>query len=100
MARQDLALLDNDLLIQNNDFMIAESDVQHIDDTINAFPGWWKNYPEDGVGIFQYLNSIGTEQTIKKALIINLQSDGYFVNNPIIETDSSGKLNIIPNATI
>jgi hypothetical protein len=97
---QDLYLLDNDFLFQNGDFMIAESDCQHIDDTINAFPGWWKNYPADGVGIFQYLNSIGSEQAIKRALILNLQSDGYIVNNPVVEIDSSGNLKVIPNATI
>jgi hypothetical protein len=100
MANQDLALDENDLYITNGDFAIAESDVQHINDTINAFQGWWKNYPEDGVGIFQYLNSIGSEQTIKRSLIINLQSDGYTVSNPVVEVDSSGKLKIIPNATI
>ncbi|MDQ2718248.1 MAG: hypothetical protein M3Z26_00600 [Bacteroidota bacterium] len=99
-VNQDFAMTDNDLFIINGDIAIQESDINHIDDTINAFPGWWKNYLEDGVGISQYLNSIGSEQTIKKALIINLQSDGYIVNNPIIETDSSGQLKIIPNATI
>ena len=97
---QDFAMVDNDLLIMNGDFAIQESDANHIADTINAFPGWWKNYPEDGVGIFQYLNSIGSEQTIKRSLIINLQSDDYTVSNPLVEIDSSGELKIIPNATI
>ncbi|MDQ2718246.1 MAG: hypothetical protein M3Z26_00590 [Bacteroidota bacterium] len=36
MPRQDLALLDNDLLIINGDIAIQESDIQHIDDTINS----------------------------------------------------------------
>jgi hypothetical protein len=97
---QDFALVDNDFLFQNGDFAIAESDAQHISDTIESFPGWWKNYPSDGVGIFQYLNSVGQEQAIKRSLILNLQSDGYAVNNPVVEFDSSGQLKIIPNASI
>lgn len=99
MANQDFAILNNDLLCVNGDIAIAESDVQHIDDTINAFPGWWKNNPADGVGIFQYVNSSGQEQTIKRSLIINLQSDGYLVTNPVVFTDNSGKIIIQPNAT-
>lgn len=100
MPNQDFAISNNDLLCVDGDFAIAESDVQHIDDTINAFPGWWKNFPADGVGIFQYLNSSGQEQTIKRALTINLQSDGYIVTNPVVFTDAAGRLNIQPNASI
>jgi len=99
-TNQDLAIINNDLIILNGDFAIAASDVQHIDDTINAFPGWWKNNPADGVGIFQYLNSAGQEQTIKRALILQLTSDGYQVSNPSVSTDAAGNLNISPNATI
>lgn len=97
---QDLALSSGDLYMVNGDLAIAQSDVQHIDDTINASPGWWKNNPPDGVGVFQYLNGTGQEQTIKRALIINLQSDGYVVTNPDVTVDNTGKLNIIPNASI
>jgi hypothetical protein len=99
VANQDFALYGNDLLIQNGDFAIAESDPQHIADTINAFPGWWKENPADGVGIFQYINSGGQEQTIRKNLIIQLKSDGYTVSNPKVDVDSSGKITITPNAT-
>lgn len=97
---QDFALSSSDLYMVGGDIAISQSDVQHIDDTINAFPGWWKNNPPDGVGIFQYLNGINQEQTIKRSLMINLQSDGYVVSNPDVSTDSSGKLNITPNANI
>jgi len=100
MANSDIALINNDLLIINGDLAFGLSDVQHIQDTINAFPGWWKNYPADGVGVFQYLNSSGQEQTLKRALVINLQSDGYQVTNPQVGYDAAGNLLIIPNATI
>lgn len=100
MANQDFALYGNDLLIQAGDFAIAESDPQHIADTINAFPGWWKENPADGVGIFQYMNSTGQEQTLKKNLIIQLKSDGYTVSNPVVDVDSAGNITVTPNATI
>jgi hypothetical protein len=96
---QDFAIKDNDLLCLNGDIAIGESDVQHIEDTINAFPGWWKNNPQDGVGIFQYMNSAGQEQTIKRSLMLNLQSDGYSVSNPDVSV-SNGTITIQPNASI
>jgi len=96
MANQDFALSGNDLLIQNGDFAIAESDAQHIADTLNAFPGWWKENPADGVGVFQYLNSAGEEQTLRRSIQIQLQSDNYPCS-PIVRTDSTGLLTVNPN---
>jgi hypothetical protein len=95
---KDIALLDNELIISNGDFAIAESDTQHIADTINAFPGWWKENPADGVGVFGYYNSAGEEQTLKRAIQIQLSADGYKVSNPQISIDSNGELTVNPNA--
>ena len=99
-VNMDFALNSNDLYIIDGDIAIAESDNQHISDTLNAFPGWWKENPQDGVGIFQYLNSSGQEQLIRKNIMMQLQSDGYNISNPIVSTDVNGHLNIIPNASI
>lgn len=95
----DIALFQNDLQIQDGDFVIGESDQQHVADTINAFPGWWKEFPADGVGVFAYLNSAGQEQTLARSIKINLTSDGYIVNNPSIQTSEAGLLTVNPNAT-
>lgn len=95
----DIALFQNDLQIRDGDFVIGESDEQHVADTINAFPGWWKEFPADGVGIFAYLNSSGQEQALSRAIKLNLSSDGYIVNNPSIIMDSDGTLTVNPNAT-
>jgi len=95
----DIHLLNNDLVFINGDIATGPSDAQHIEDTINAFPGWWKENPADGVGIFQYINSSGQEQGISRNIAINLQSDGYQVNNPAVSVNSKGTLTIIPNAT-
>jgi hypothetical protein len=97
-ANLDILLNNNDLVFENGDFVIGESDQQHIADTINAFPGWWKEDPADGVGIFQYLNSGGQEQAIARSIKINLQSDGYQVGNPNVTTDLAGSMTIDPQA--
>ena len=95
----DIALFQNDLQIRDGDFIITESDEQHVADTINAFQGWWKEFPADGVGIFKYLNSGGQEQVLSRSIKINLSSDGYIVNNPSVQTDENGMLTVNPNAT-
>lgn len=95
---QDIALVNNDVYIVNGDFAIAESDPQHIADTMNAFPGWWKENPQDGVGTFAYMHSAGQDQKLKRSLQIQLTSDGYRVSNPKVYTDASGRLVVTPNA--
>lgn len=86
-----------DLVIQRDDFVYGQSDAQHIQDTINAFPGWWKENFTDGVGVADYLNSSGREQQLSRNIKIQLQSDGYTVNNPqILIVGSTIKIN--PNA--
>ncbi len=97
-ASFDLKLKDNDLVIEGGDFIISESDSQHIEDTINAFPGWWKQHQKDGVGIFAYLNSSGRQQELARKIKLELQSDGYNVERPIIDISQDG-IKVNPNAT-
>lgn len=91
-----------DILIEvlNNDIQYVLSDEQHVIDTINAAPGWWKENPADGVNIRAYLNSDGQQQVLSRSISLQLQSDLYTVNNPVVEFLPNGQLNIIPNATI
>lgn len=98
-SSRDIALYGNDLLIINGDIAISESDVQHVTDTINAFPGWWKQYPADGVGLFAFLNSAGQEAALAQDIKLQLQSDGYQVSYPSVVVDDSGTFTINPNAT-
>ena len=94
----DIALSNNDLLIQDGDFVIAQSDEQHIADTINAFPGWWKENPADGVGLLQYVRSSGKQQEIARSVKLQLQSDGYQVSNTTVTIDTNGLMIINPGA--
>ena len=95
----DILLQHNDLVTTNGDLATGPSDAQHEEDTINAFPGWWKENPADGVGILQYINSTGKEQEIARSVVIHLQSDGYQTKNPAVTVNSKGTLTIVPNAT-
>lgn len=101
--RYDEALDENgDTLIDDTgDIDFAPSDEDHIIDTINAAPGWWKEYPADGVDIMQYSAASSTSLSLlARKIKVELNSDGYQVANPIIGLDPAGNLSINPNATI
>lgn len=97
--RYDIKLLDDDAVILNNDLVWDISDPQHIQDTINAWPGWWIENFSDGVGVRSYLNSSGQKQILARSVTLQLQSDLYTVENPQIDFDSNGVLNLQPNAS-
>lgn len=98
--RFDLQLSDNNLVINpenGGDFAFVNSNEQHIADTINAFPGWWKENYADGVGILTYIKSKGTEQMLEQSIKLNLNSDLY-TGNPIATFDANGLLTVNPNS--
>jgi hypothetical protein len=95
--------MDIKIEVADNDIQYGDSDEQHVQDTINAAPGWWKEHPQDGVNIRAYLNSDGQQQKLARDMMVQLRSDGYTVTNPVVSFDASGKcgkLIIQPNATI
>lgn len=96
MARQDIRL-NKDFINANNDIEWYYSDVTHIERTIEATPNSYKENPSDGVAIVNYLNSNGQEDALKRKAIIQLQSDQYRCQNPIVTTDASGVLTLNPN---
>lgn len=100
MARFDVKLKDNEPVAYNGDFVLAESDTQHIEDTIRAFPGTWKQFPTEGVGLGAYQNSPMEVQALQKNIRLQLTADGYNVGNPIITISPSGEVFINPDATI
>ena len=84
----------------NNDLEYYASDKQHIEDSINASPGEWKEHPADGVAIGKYLNSSGEEATIGRKVIIALQSDLYICNRPEVSYSTDGTVIVYPNASL
>lgn len=95
---KDIGLFKNEPYIMDGDFVSALSDEQHVMDTIAAFPGWWKENPPDGVGLFSYLHSGGREAALKRSIKINLLSDGYQSDAATVVNDAAGNLKIVPNA--
>jgi hypothetical protein len=98
--RQDIALENNDLFFSNGDFVVAQSDEQHIIDTINCFQGWWKENPFDGVGLMQYMKSNAAMQEINRSVKMQLQGDGYILKSNYVNLDAAGKLIINTNVNI
>lgn len=88
---------DGDLLISGEDFVLSASDTMHIQDTIIAHPGWWKEFPQDGVAISNYSKATGQEQVLAREIKLQLENDGYQVDNPIV-TFENDNLTINPNA--
>lgn len=99
-SNYDIALTNNDPMIVSGDFVIAESDDQHIIDTINSFPGWWKQNLEDGIGIASWQKGAAMIQELTKQLRIQLSSDGYTLDSPTVTLSSDGKFIINPNAKV
>ena len=81
---------DNDLSINSDgDFLVADSDQQHVILLLNTFFGQWKEFPFCGLGIIRYLNSSGQQQTLRRAITVQLIADGYDVKDV---TFKSGEL--------
>lgn len=100
MIRYDVLYGESGLRVENNDLVYDKSDEQHIDDTINAAPGWWKeNYP-DGVDIRRFLNSSGQEQVLARKIKIELSSDLYKNCSPVINFAPNGHLTVKPNVVL
>lgn len=98
--RHDVALDANeDLAVRNGDLFAVESDQQHIKDTINAWPGWWKEFPLDGVAVSKYRKSSSGLQLLARKVRLELSTDGYQVDNPMITLTTDGRLQIQPNTT-
>ena len=100
MDRYDLQSDSNGLMIVNNDLVYDISDTQHVQDTLNAAPGWWKENISDGVDIRSFINSSQQEQILARKIKLQLESDLYTVTNPKVYYDAYGKITIEPNATI
>jgi hypothetical protein len=84
----------------NNDIEMYYSDNTHMKKLISATAGSYKQFPDVGVGIKNYLNASGKEKEISRKVIMTLQADGYTCDNPIIKVELGGKIFIDPNVTI
>ena len=78
----------NDLLIESGDFFVNDSDQQHVLLILNTYSGNWKQFPLIGVGIKIYLASSGQQNTLKRDMTVQMNSDGYQINEIILKDNS------------
>lgn len=95
-ARYDIKI-EKDYINAHNDFEWFNSDIKHIEDIIQSTPGTYKENPQMGVGIKNYLNSSGAEQEVARKVMIELQADLYQCDNPLVTYSQPGILTIDPN---
>ncbi len=73
----DIAEDAQDIIAENGDFGIQASNNQHIQDIVEAFPTWWKEYPAMGCSAQLYMSSNQASQTFQRVITEQLQIDGY-----------------------
>lgn len=98
-AATDILLgTDGDLPIETNNFTIGFSDIQHVSDAMISFPGEWKQYPQNGIGIGAFQKTrIDSLQVLSK-IRQQLTNDGYTLRNPKVYQDQYGTMVVEPNA--
>lgn len=79
MISEDLQLDEiGDILLKDGDYVMGESDMQHIEDILDAYPGEYRNAPLLGVYLQRAVNGL-MDGSIRRDININLQSDNYQV---------------------
>lgn len=83
----------DDLFISSTgDFEVKESDTRHVNDLVESWVGWWKEFPSVGVGAFRYLGASGGFQRLVRSIKIQLKGDGYSVKQ--VTTDQKENIYI------
>jgi len=85
--------IDRDFDFLDGDFIIDYSDNTHIQNIIESFPGYWKEFPSIGVGIMYYLNSSGKQQELNNEISRQIKQDGYSINVLEISDDFEIEIN-------
>lgn len=82
---------DNEPVIKDGTLAIGETREQNAQLIITAEKGEFKEYPQLGVGISQFLKSTGREKELLRAIRVQLALDGI---KPQTIDYNDGKLNI------
>lgn len=86
-----------DLPIEQNNFTIGFSDQQHLKDAFDSSPGWWKQYPQNGIGIVAFFKARVQPLKVIAKVKQQLTNDGYTLVNPVVTSDGD-VMGITPNA--
>lgn len=75
----------NDILIVNGELVVDDSTDQHTSDLIVADKGWWKHFPQRGVGVQNYINEVSNLPLLSGAIRLELTADGQNVESVVIQ---------------
>ena len=81
-----------DLVVSQGDFMIGDTEESDIELLLYCSPGQNKLYPESGIGLFKYLNSI-YDYTIEPKIKKLLESNGIY-RDVIVQKNNTNNINI------
>lgn len=84
----------NDMIIKNGDFLIGNSTEQNQKNILLATKGEFKEHPEVGVGLINYILEDNPKQMLIDAQR-QFEYDGMTVN--ILNSDENGNININAN---
>jgi hypothetical protein len=89
---------DGDMLINDGDFVSGLSDDKHVSDILSANKGFYRQYPTLGAGILRFLKKQDNNLAeMKREIQVNLQSDGYKINDLTITKEGIMNLDYEPN---
>lgn len=97
----DLKTEDGDFIFENGDFRIDDSNQEHACAIVESNVGEWKQTPELGVGISNYLNGNGVtaSRILEQVTRRQFRNDGFKVQDLKIEFNlSTSKLILKTNA--
>lgn len=85
----DILLQENqNLVIENNDLKIGFSDDQNIYDILISEKGEYKRTPQIGCEANNFLNSVFDRQAIRNIVRLNLEIDGFNVEDVLVENNN------------
>lgn len=89
----DFLLDDNfDLIISQGDFMVGDTEETDIELLLYCSPGQNRLYPESGIGLFKYLNSV-YDYTVETKIKKLLEQNGIF-RDVILDKNNNNNINI------
>jgi hypothetical protein len=93
---KDIDLEDNlDLRIENGDFFVSESDQNHVMLILKSYIGAYKQFPLIGLGIDRFEAASISAQSLKREISIQLENDGYNVQDIKILGDYTYEINAL-----
>lgn len=76
-------LRDRMFSVVSMDFKVGEPQNNYIEYIVLSSPGHWKEFPQVGVNLFQFLQSTESSQVIRRAILLQLEADIF--NKPNID---------------